>query len=344
MLPFLLILAGGFALGALLDSGSDGEVEDEGPVTDEEGRILVEDGTDYRSANGEDDVFIVRPDVLEGRNGEPLTVDIFSADSDDTFTLLGPDPANDQLLTGSLIRAGGADDVVAVSAGDSVIDAGTGADRVDLHDWGGNQVSLGALDDVLVVQSSNGTGTVVQGDTGADIIDARLATSGSFFGGPGNDTVLIGQQSEPLAAFFVTADGGTGADTMIYQGEPVTSPDAFAPPALQGGGGGDTFAIVFNEASAVDAPDGTETVRLDLVEILDFNPAVDSIVLDPRLVDASYSVGEISLEVDQAADETRIIIPVTSATEINQELVIYVNGTDISANDIAIAAVNTELV
>ena len=82
--------------------------------------------------------------------------------------------------------------------------------------------NLGDLDDVFTVEALPAVSAViVNGNDGADVIDASLANvSVSLFGGGGNDTLSGGAQDDILAGGggVDVIDGGEGVDTNSFQG------------------------------------------------------------------------------------------------------------------------------
>jgi Ca2+-binding RTX toxin-like protein len=190
----------------------------------------------------------------------------------------------------------------------SQANGGDGDDTITAIGLGGS-VDGGGGDDVIEVQ---GTLDAVNGGNGDDTITASAADYGGgspLNGGAGND--VLSTSDDAGFSYRAELDGGAGDDTLT-SALITTSPEGFD--ALTGGAGADVFQVSFSGENT--APSGGALLGT-LLEVTDFEPAEDSLVLEIRgfpVFAAQIDAGnQISFDVAEAEDGSGSLLNFTIA-------------------------------
>ncbi len=351
----MALLGFGVLAGALITSDQDDEDDIE--------PILV--GMDETTVGTEeDDVFEIDPDLLSDPEGSVAAVNSISGGAgNDTFDLF--DPLDDTVLpeegltfTDVVLSGGEGDDTISIAAKDSEIFGGSGDDEINIYDTEFTMAYGGEGDDTIAGFTDESTidvSFILFGEEGNDTLDARDQGAGGIIGGVGDDTLLAGQTTQPGQYDYnphITANAGDGNDTLVYEGT-GNAQDSWEFATFIGGENEDVFALQLYEAdlssvydqdlasgeefktfTAADEPVQVHAARLDDFEI------GEEIILDLRVSDSNYSVGDIRLERSDSPFQTYIIIPYVSDTLIDQEVIISVDEHDVTLDDISFANID----
>ncbi|WP_238365866.1 Ig-like domain-containing protein [Mesobacterium pallidum] len=237
--------------------------------------ILGLDGDDRLVGGNGDDTLDggAGQDTLRGEGGADVLTDF------DGPGLLVGGGGNDALRSGDgadTLNAGGGHDTANAGLGADSIDMGGGNDLVE--GTGEDTVSLGAGDDTYLLLGgfSALAGDTVNGDSGADSLDAGLALTGVDLSGDGGVDTLIGGAAGDLlsggdgADSIIagdgddTVDGGTGRDDVdLGEGDnrfaDGTDKGVGASDTIVAGGGHDTI-LSRNGDDSIDAGDGDNSI------------------------------------------------------------------------------------
>jgi len=270
----------------------------------------------------------------------PFTVD-FSAErltvnglgGDDTFNgAAGLAPLTLLALNGGTgddsLSGGDGPDLITGGDGNDKLDGGGGNDRV-VGDRGTDTLSGGDGDDVLVWNNGDGT-DVMDGDAGADNVEINGApTAGDIFtaapnagrvlftrtnlvpftvdfsvealavnGGGGDDQLTV---SPGLPGLLVTADGGSGSDSLTGAEEADSLVGGAGNDTLTGGGGSDLL----------DGQDGDDRLlaRDGLGDLVRGGTGNDSAQTDALTVDAVDGVETIDATPPPPTPDTKALLP-----------------------------------
>ncbi len=261
---------------------------------------------------------------------EEHSVTISAGDGDDDVNF---DP--DTSATGSpvfgAIDGGAGDDTISVRSEAVTITGGGGDDVVSFRGQG-STIYGGDGNDAVNVE---GIFVQVEGGAGDDVLDGRDANSVNLFGGAGEDTLLLSGYTWDGTGYVLSADGGDGDDTLIYDGSPRPSFDALSTATMTGGAGLDRFEVSFDESLTDDrALSDSYPDVWDVVALADFTSGEDLIIIQPEQADPSFSIASARLEEDTSAGETRVIVTYESAGEDDRELAVVINATGLTWDDI----------
>lgn len=261
--------------------------------------------------------------------------DLLSEPAPQPDTAPDPDPDTDEEPAPVDPLAGTpGDDVLRGEASSQAVNGRAGDDDIALRSNDGDLTILGGQgDDRLQLQFANGPSVTLDGGKGDDFIDARDLTSADIFGGTGADTIRINGHDEPGAAFTIRTDAGPGPDTIIFNG-PANASEELAPQTVKGGSGEDQFDIRFDEGLTFD-PDNLETA--DVIQIADFDPDQDTLIVQPSVADDTYTIASARLEPSVADDTTKLIVRYESTEVADKDVVIVINGTGLDWNDLQFA-------
>jgi Ca2+-binding RTX toxin-like protein len=306
------------------DAGAD-EVEINGAPTA---------GDIFTAAPNAGRVLFTRPNLI------PFTVD-FSAErltvngfgGDDTFNgAAGLAPLTLLALNGGTgddsLSGGDGPDLITGGDGNDKLDGGGGNDRV-VGDRGTDTLSGGDGDDALVWNNGDGT-DVMDGDAGADNVEINGApTAGDIFtaapnagrvlftrtnlvpftvdfsaealavnGGGGDDQLTV---SPGLPGLLVTADGGSGSDSLNGAEEADSLVGGAGNDTLTGGGGSDLL----------DGQDGDDRLlaRDGHGDLVRGGTGNDSAQTDALTVDAVDGVETIDATPPPPAPDTKALLP-----------------------------------
>ncbi len=270
----------------------------------------------------------------------PFTVD-FSAErltvnglgGDDTFNgAAGLAPLTLLALNGGTgddsLSGGDGPDLITGGDGNDKLDGGDGNDRV-VGDRGTDTLSGGDGDDALVWNNGDGT-DVMDGDAGADNVEINGApTAGDIFtaapnagrvlftrtnlvpftvdfsaealavnGGGGDDQFTV---SPGLPGLLVTADGGSGSDSLTGAEEADSLVGGAGNDTLTGGGGSDLL----------DGQDGDDRLlaRDGHGDLVRGGTGNDSAQTDALTVDAVDGVETIDATPPSPAPDTKALLP-----------------------------------
>jgi Ca2+-binding RTX toxin-like protein len=198
--------------------------------------------------------------------------------------------------------------IIADVTNTSQVNGGDGDDTIAAIGLGGS-VDGGGGDDVIDVQ---GTLDAVDGGNGDDTITGSAADYGGgspLSGGAGND--VLSTFDEAGFSYRAELDGGAGDDTLT-SALITTSPEEVD--ALTGGAGADVFQVSFS-GDNIDPSGGA--LLGTLLEVTDFEPAEDSLVLEIRgfpVFAAQIDAGnQISFDVADADDGSGSLLSFTIA-------------------------------
>ncbi|MDA7423145.1 calcium-binding protein [Thalassococcus lentus] len=327
------------------------------------GTFLGSEGDDTVALGDPVDLDFDGPVSIETADGNDL-IDFFSADD-----YGDRDALEASRIVGLNIDAGTGDDTVDVVGEAVVIDGGAGNDSISLYGIDA-VVSGGDGNDVISVESDAGEPIVVNGGLGDDTItgainvalnggegnDVISAIGGAFAGegyaavpdgGPGDDTIrfdvltdLSGRGSTQVAL------GGTGADVFeltVDEGDPDTVLDFSAAQAL--GRLDDEGNPVFGTGD-YSFSDPAE-VSFDTLVIRDFEPGVDSIVLEADPLSDDYTLSSVTVSEVTAADgstNTEVAIRYENPGLYDRIVIVILQGaTGVTAEDIELAGVNASV-
>lgn len=161
----------------------------------------------------------------------------------------------------------------------------------------------------------------------------------ALIGGEGADLILITGHNQPDAGYVVSSIGQAGDDIIRYDGDANTS-DRFDAQTVFGGDGNDRFEVRFNEGGTIEATqDGT--TRVEVLTIGDFDPAQDTIVIGPYVLDQDYVIQaaelieraddgqtDVVMTYESQSDEDRTVIVTVNAVGLELDDFIFVDGTD----------------
>ena len=268
--------------------------------------------------------------------------DPFVGTEDDDRIDLAGDPANGGAPFDDItVRTFGGNDDIRILATRSEIFGGDGDDSIDIsaddEPFGsgaaGSKIYGGAGNDTLAATSFFSDTVEIFGGEGDDTIDGRRLDNAKLFGGDGNDIILTRQNNDGGAGYVVVTDGGAGQDRLIFDGRAADGA-RFQPATLTGGSGSDTFELRFDEipSESTSPPEAGDT--LDLPIIGDFEPGVDRIEVEARTANDAYEVSSARLEEDATEGTTRLILSYTAADEPDLDLVVTINATGVTFDDI----------
>ena len=298
-----------------------------------------------QSATGTDgdDRFV----LIEGERlpSDGTAISISGGAGDDTFDLLNPtgdaDTLNSPFLfSEALVDGGAGNDTISVAAPDSTVSGGDGDDRINVVVAGNTFITGDAGDDYIFGDQVNDPVTI-QGGTGNDTIDATDMSNVAAFGDEGNDQIMVTGRDLLGTGYSTFASGGDGDDTLSLEGEAFRSDSRFVPIGLRGDAGNDVFELTFNEGREIDVPlDATPPASVYVAELLDFEPGIDVIVIEPQVMNDAFEITQARLDEDADAGTTDLIISYQSETEIDREVRVIINATGISFDDISFVGID----
>lgn len=263
--------------------------------------------------------------------------DALSTDGDDT---LNGGAGNDTLsataeAAGAVLNGGEGSDNITLLGLSNTANGGEGDDVIGfgnlVTDTENTTVANGGLGDDTI--NPGGIGGTANGGEGDDLITAQGSFPG-LNGDAGNDTIradtsdyggastLNGGADDDLLfavdgageSFVQTLNGDAGDDILasltLLDAEGVVD-------VLTGGEGNDVFQVgLWDDAALLDPPPfdvGT------VIEITDFNPEEDALVIDPRIIDntgfldANSENYELTFELEEDASGTQVNFVATNA-------------------------------
>lgn len=320
--------------------------------------------------------------LIDNDNSDPVTTDGTDPDEPvgafqihDDGSVVGTD-GNDSLGLSDLtdgafdlmVSAGGGDDLIDLSdpsaGGDLTaspivadeIGGGDGNDTIVANVWEG-QISGGDGDDQIRVGSADTNGLVVDGGQGDDLIDGLAVEDGRLLGGEGNDTIIAKGFGDTAGTGYVSqADGGVGADHIIYHIESDFGDHGFDGMEASGGAGADRFEVHVNEGE-LQVPKDPEvnrnshltivdpnTWQLDTLVIEDFEPGVDTLSLEVATLNDTYELTSVELESLEDEDMSCVMLTYESASEPTRIVNINLGAAGVSWDYVELAGEAFELV
>ena len=278
----LLLFLPLFLLGDLGSTSSD---DDETSGTEGDDELIGGSGDDSINGQGGQDELIGGggDDTLRGGDGDDIV---------DGGT------GNDEL------RGGDQSDLVLGFDGDDTLYGGEGDDLV-VGEAGNDQVWLGAGNDLAWVDDEVNAELFATGQLGDDTVHGESGNdtiwdydgSNTLYGDEGNDTLVLLDNTSTIDEFRThdRAEGGNGQDSMFGD----------AGDTLNGGEGGDSFNVIFRDASY----DGVTSVNDTAAVVEDFDGAVDFLGLQyltegntdpeaPLTATTDPDTGDVTLSVD----------------------------------------------
>jgi hypothetical protein len=327
MLPIILLSVIGLAGGALIFDALDDDDNDEDRTEREDGldSSVPPVGTEGAASSGNDILDFVFLDSVD--TDTPPDIDALAGN--DAISISG---ASDLFIDGARLDGGEGNDTITSSIilENSVVQGGPGDDVISVEAFE-STVSGGAGDDRLTISNLGGGPVNVTGGEGNDTIDATQAENATVLdGGPGDDLLLARGWDNLGAGFVNRPDGGEGDDTIQF--DVLTNIDGVAGGSQQfaaGGAGADTFRLAIDEGGAPEGDPSignrdvtqidADTYRIETLLISDFEPGVDSLVLDVSTQSDDYSLTALRLEeVEDANPGTGVLVTSTELTLIFQ--------------------------
>ncbi len=247
------------------------------------------------------------------------------------------------------LDVGSGDDLIDLQDDDLLLDgltitAGDGDDTVDVDELVAGTVLGGAGDDVLTATQTSGDQTNLFGGDGDDTIDASDLVNTGSEGGAGNDVMIMDDDVTAAAGtgYTQSIDGGSGEDTLTFTGGGQLL-DIEALPKLSGGEGADVFDLTIDEGGVFDAdssavqPDADGVLRLDAVEITDFETGVDQLIVSTQSDDPSYTFDRAQIMgANEDGTRTQLVLTFQSETGPDREVTINVGGTGFVISDLVL--------
>lgn len=247
-------------------------------------------------------------------------------------------------LERSSVEGGPGDDVISVEAVESTVAGGAGDDRLTI-------VNMGGVVDVT-------------GGDGDDTIDATQAENATVLdGGPGDDLLLAQGWDNGGTGFVNLPDGGDGDDTIQF--DVLTNIDGVTGGSQQfaaGGAGADTFTLAIDEGGTPEGDPSTgnrdvtqidaDRFRIETLLISDFEPGVDSLVLDVSTQSDDYRLTSIGLEEVEDTDirsgailtSTELTLVFQNPASFTREVVVTLAGAqNMTAGDITLEGADPAL-
>lgn len=326
MLPITILALLGISMLMMGDNDTP-EVEDD--PDDETGAYALESGQTVVGTDG-DDVF----NLVEDTRYEDGPLSISAGAGNDSIDLLPYDANRVD------IDAGEGDDFIRFRGdGLSTIDAGAGDDEVVIFD-GAATVYGGEGRDVITSDSANRDHSEFYGGAGDDVLYGDEMNSFGLFGGEGDDVLMTSQHANAGSGYWAQADGGEGDDRLIHAAQPQY--DGLSAMRLAGGEGNDSFEISFTEALEIPSENDDSTLPIvsEFVVIEDFEVGVDQLQIDAMISDDDYTVTSAQLVEDTDAGETTLTVTYDHDTDPSREMVITLNATDVTWDDITFVGDN----
>ena len=302
-----------------------------------------DDRQDTSSPDPEEPVESVPPDVPAPEEQRTF---VLGTEGDDLISLPGDETDGGFPFDRITVRGLGGNDIIRVAATNSDIFGGDGDDRIDISSddpnysfaAAGSDAFGGAGNDTLSATLFSSDPVDLFGGDGDDIIDGRRIENGRLEGGAGNDTILTGQADQVGAGYSVRADGGAGDDRLIFEGSAqyFGSSGLLNASTLLGGEGADTFTLRFDETAPFSFDDDPlqDGDQLEVQIIGDFEPGVDRIEVEARTLNDAYEVSSARLVEDATEGTTQLILAYTADTEPDLDLIVTINATGVTFNDI----------
>lgn len=330
-----------FAFDGLTDDSDEtaNEPPPEPDVPDVEDREFAVGNGDTVIGTDGDDTFTLD---TEAEDYNDIEIDALAGDD---LIALSPETV---WLYGSRIDGGEGDDTIRAGFDLSEIDAGPGDDSVFVANAGDSTVHGGAGDDNLIIDNRSRNTVLVDGGEGNDTLDGTLAENANQFdGGPGDDLIIARGWDNGGTGYAVRPDGGEGADTIRF--DVLTNIDSVTNGSLQtaaGGAGADTFQLAIDEGG--DPVDGvpahiseitqTEdtTYRIETLTIEDFEPGVDTVILETSTQSDDYTLSTIALAevAGREGTDTEITLTYENPESFTRDVVIILTGaTGVSWDD-----------
>lgn len=308
------------------DNDSDDEAVDDPILTDNPDLIELTNIGETVGTDGDDTIVFADETTFED------VETVKAGDGNDTLRLFDETPGAGPSdfgtpfgLDQATVSGGNGDDTMTVAASSSTISGDDGDDSLTVLRAGGSTVLGGASDDLLVGISISQDAVIMDGGDGKDILDGRLRDNVALIGGEGADLILITGHNQPGAGYVVSSIGQAGDDIIRYDGDANTS---------------DRFEVRFNEGGTIEATqDGT--TRVEVLTIGDFDPAQDTIVISPYVLDQDYVIQaaelieraddgqtDVVMTYESQSDEDRTVIVTVNAVGLELDDFIFVDGTD----------------
>ncbi|MEP5154961.1 hypothetical protein [Planktotalea sp.] len=247
---------------------------------------------------------------------------------------------------GGSISGGDGDDSILVSGVDVLIDGGAGNDVIETPADGriwSSTILGGEGDDQIDVSFQDGDGFgLIDGGAGNDYIDVRDSSNGNVIplGGEGNDTIHVGDDLHWGGTGYTTGGNGGAGDDVLIQDlnirellEPLSS--WTNPMVMTGGEGADTFQLTTVTSSGAYESD-SEVRSTEAMRVTDFEVGIDMIVFDlSSATSGVYSVNEAEMSEDATTGQTTISVLLESDNATDQELIITVNATGLTWDDVS---------
>jgi len=86
--------------------------------------------------------------------------------------------------------------------------------------------------------------------------------------------------------------------------------------------------------------DATPPASAFVAELLDFEPGIDAILIEPQVMNDASEIIQARLDENATAGTTELIISYQSETEIDREVRVIINATGISFDDISLVGID----
>jgi Ca2+-binding RTX toxin-like protein len=336
MMSALILALLGFGVAfAFIGSDDDDDVTVDDPPEDDDPQrpsgddsadiIYVSDGlTD--DGSDDDDLF-----VLSTETNGAFTANLSGGAGDDIFRLTNL--GESAFMAGS-VDGGDGDDYIEAT-GEADISGGAGNDTITAASFA-SSVEGGTGDDLLRIRAGGGDVVFVDGGAGDDTIDGTGSENVVFTGGAGDDLIVSNGLAQGGAGYNIIAEGGDGNDTLSHSVDVFPFSDFDTPAILRGGDGADQFfiALTTSTGSFEPGPDDPDVFVTPAGVLEDFVRGTDSLEIDLSMIDPFYTEVSAAMVEDLDTGSTGIILSLSGETLPDQDVIIRVNATDLSWDDV----------
>lgn len=256
---------------------------------------------EIRSGAGDDLIDLVGPEYREGR-------------WDHSYEQPGYDASVSTVSIWGTIDAGAGNDTINAYFEGDVLHGGEGDDHILVEGYLEDGIHGDAGNDYIKIFSGPGDPAYVYGGTGNDTIDGTDETNAYLYGGEGDDLLLGSSGGNGGDGYASVLIGGEGDDILRFNLVTDYGNSSYLDnQAATGGQGADRFEISFDEGAlslSTDEPyngygpaAGDTEPRLIYkgLELRDFTPGEDTLVLDAAPTDPRFTL--TSIEVVEVEEE-----------------------------------------
>lgn len=336
MSSLILALLGFGVAFAFIGSGDDddtivsdppGEDDPPTPPSDDPADIIhVSDGLSDDGSDG-DDVFLLSSTTVGS-----FSANLSGGDGDDSFRLSNLERSV-AMVSGSVDGGAGADFIEVLGFLTDVA-GGAGNDTISAQLNGGS-VNGNAGDDQIRVVAGNSDAVLVNGGEGNDTINGTGSQNIVMTGGAGDDLIVSDGVAQGGTGYALVSEGGAGNDTLAHSVDVFPFTEFDSPAILRGGEGTDRFIITLTTSTGFyePAPDDPEVFITAAGVLDDFDADTDSLDIDLGMIDSFYTDVSATMVEDTESGSTEIILSLSGETLPDQDVVIRVNATGLTWDD-----------